>query len=207
VTIREALRASSIVAARCSMSPAHRRLAQVAVELRDWLPNRHGNGARAGGADRTRTHAGFRRGKFDGTEVDQHRRKRWDPTSERNHHGAQSRRHVRCPRLYQLRGRIGSGKERALPIFTCRRQGLNEAASRAEVWQTSTLGEGSSSASHDLGHPRAATLGEEQSGHSREVGIETLTAAHGGGGGKRRGGPRGRAQQTGRPPLNLGITG
>ncbi|MBI2735183.1 MAG: transcription-repair coupling factor [Rhodospirillales bacterium] len=78
--------------------------------------------------------------------------------------------------LYQLRGRIGRGKTRAYAYLTVPPgKALNEAASkRLEVMQTlDTLGAGFQLASHDLDIRGAGNLlGEEQSGHIREVGIE-----------------------------------
>jgi len=78
--------------------------------------------------------------------------------------------------LYQLRGRIGRGKMRAYAYLTVPPgKALNEAASRRlEVMQTlDTLGAGFQLASHDLDIRGAGNLlGEEQSGHIREVGIE-----------------------------------
>ncbi len=111
--------------------------------------------------------------------------------------------------LYQLRGRIGRGKMRAYAYLTVPPgRALNEAASkRLEVMQTlDTLGAGFQLASHDLDIRGAGNLlGEEQSGHIREVGIElyqqlleeAVAAA------------RGRAQEAQAadwsPQLNLGI--
>ena len=111
--------------------------------------------------------------------------------------------------LYQLRGRIGRGKTRAYAYLTVPPgKALNEAASkRLEVMQTlDTLGAGFQLASHDLDIRGAGNLlGEEQSGHIREVGIElyqqlleeAVAAA------------RGRAQEAEQadwsPQLNLGI--
>jgi transcription-repair coupling factor (superfamily II helicase) len=111
--------------------------------------------------------------------------------------------------LYQLRGRIGRGKIRAYAYLTVPPgRALNEAAQkRLEVMQTlDTLGAGFQLASHDLDIRGAGNLlGEEQSGHIREVGIElyqqlleeaVATA-------------RGRAQEAAQadwsPQLNLGI--
>jgi transcription-repair coupling factor (superfamily II helicase) len=78
--------------------------------------------------------------------------------------------------LYQLRGRIGRGKMRAYAYLTVPPgRALNEAAGkRLEVMQTlDTLGAGFQLASHDLDIRGAGNLlGEEQSGHIREVGIE-----------------------------------
>jgi transcription-repair coupling factor (superfamily II helicase) len=78
--------------------------------------------------------------------------------------------------LYQLRGRVGRSKIRAYCYFTIPPgQRLTEAATRRlEVMQTlDTLGAGFTLASHDLDIRGAGNLlGEEQSGHVREVGIE-----------------------------------
>ena len=78
--------------------------------------------------------------------------------------------------LYQLRGRVGRAKVRAYCYLTVPPgRALNEAASkRLEVMQTlDTLGAGFQLASHDLDIRGAGNLlGEEQSGHIREVGIE-----------------------------------
>lgn len=111
--------------------------------------------------------------------------------------------------LYQLRGRIGRGKMRAYAYLTVPPgRALNEAAAkRLEVMQTlDTLGAGFQLASHDLDIRGAGNLlGEEQSGHIREVGIElyqqlleeAVAAA------------RGRSEEAERadwsPQLNLGI--
>jgi transcription-repair coupling factor (superfamily II helicase) len=78
--------------------------------------------------------------------------------------------------LYQLRGRIGRGKVRAYAYLTLpAAKALSETAQRRlEVMQTlDTLGAGFTLASHDLDIRGAGNLlGEEQSGHVREVGIE-----------------------------------
>ena len=78
--------------------------------------------------------------------------------------------------LYQLRGRVGRSKLRAYAYLTLPpKQKLSKAAERRlEVMQTlDTLGAGFSLASHDLDIRGAGNLlGEEQSGHIREVGIE-----------------------------------
>ena len=111
--------------------------------------------------------------------------------------------------LYQLRGRIGRGKMRAYAYLTVPPgRALNEAAAkRLEVMQTlDTLGAGFQLASHDLDIRGAGNLlGEEQSGHIREVGIElyqqlleeAVAAA------------RGRSQKAEKaewsPQINLGI--
>ncbi len=78
--------------------------------------------------------------------------------------------------LYQLRGRVGRSKVRAYAYLTLPPgQKLTKAAEkRLEVMQTlDTLGAGFTLASHDLDIRGAGNLlGEEQSGHIREVGIE-----------------------------------
>ncbi len=78
--------------------------------------------------------------------------------------------------LYQLRGRVGRAKARAYAYFTMPiGQRLTEAAEkRLKVLQSlDTLGAGFSLASHDLDIRGAGNLlGEEQSGHIREVGFE-----------------------------------
>jgi len=111
--------------------------------------------------------------------------------------------------LYQLRGRVGRGKTRAYAYLTVPPgRALNEsAAKRLEVMQTlDTLGAGFQLASHDLDIRGAGNLlGDEQSGHIREVGIElyqqlleeAVAAA------------RGRSQEAEKsewsPQINLGI--
>jgi transcription-repair coupling factor (superfamily II helicase) len=111
--------------------------------------------------------------------------------------------------LYQLRGRVGRGKTRAYAYLTVPPgRALNEAAAkRLEVMQTlDTLGAGFQLASHDLDIRGAGNLlGDEQSGHIREVGIElyqqlleeAVAAA------------RGRSQEAQKsewsPQINLGI--
>ncbi len=78
--------------------------------------------------------------------------------------------------LYQLRGRVGRSKTRAYAyITTPPNQKLTEGAEkRLKVLQSlDTLGAGFSLASHDLDIRGAGNLlGEEQSGHIREVGFE-----------------------------------
>lgn len=78
--------------------------------------------------------------------------------------------------LYQLRGRVGRGKVRAYAYFTLPhgRTLTKQAVQRLEVMQTlDTLGAGFSLASHDMDIRGFGNLvGEEQSGHIREVGIE-----------------------------------
>jgi len=78
--------------------------------------------------------------------------------------------------LYQLRGRIGRSKQRAYAYFTLppRRVPTAGAEKRLKVLQAlDTLGAGFTLASHDLDIRGAGNLlGEEQSGHIREVGLE-----------------------------------
>ncbi len=78
--------------------------------------------------------------------------------------------------LYQLRGRIGRSKLRAYCYLTLPPRGklTDGARKRLEVIQTlDTLGAGFALASHDLDIRGAGNLlGEEQSGHVREVGVE-----------------------------------
>ena len=78
--------------------------------------------------------------------------------------------------LYQLRGRVGRGKQRGYAYLTWPvHHRLSVAAEkRLEVMQTlDQLGAGFTLASHDLDLRGAGNLlGDEQSGHIREVGIE-----------------------------------
>ncbi|HEY4251653.1 MAG TPA: transcription-repair coupling factor [Roseomonas sp.] len=78
--------------------------------------------------------------------------------------------------LYQLRGRVGRGKLRGYAFLTWpAAHRLSPAAQkRLEVMQTlDNLGAGFTLASHDLDIRGAGNLlGDEQSGHIREVGIE-----------------------------------
>lgn len=78
--------------------------------------------------------------------------------------------------LYQIRGRIGRGKTRAYAYLTHEVQkSLNDTASkRLEVMGTlDTLGSGFQLASHDMDIRGSGNLlGEEQSGHIQEVGVE-----------------------------------
>ncbi|MCQ8240828.1 transcription-repair coupling factor [Rhizosaccharibacter radicis] len=78
--------------------------------------------------------------------------------------------------LYQLRGRVGRGKQRGYAYLTWPQQHRLSASAqkRLEVMQTlDTLGAGFTLASHDLDLRGAGNLlGDEQSGHIREVGIE-----------------------------------
>ena len=78
--------------------------------------------------------------------------------------------------LYQMRGRVGRSKIRAYAYLTVPARGkiTPTAEKRLEVMQTlDTLGAGFTLASHDMDIRGAGNLlGEEQSGHIREVGVE-----------------------------------
>ncbi|MDQ4059883.1 MAG: transcription-repair coupling factor, partial [Pseudomonadota bacterium] len=82
--------------------------------------------------------------------------------------------------LYQIRGRIGRSKTRAYALFTIPpdRKLTPTAEKRLKVLQSlDTLGAGFQLASHDLDIRGAGNLlGEEQSGHIREVGYELYQA-------------------------------
>ena len=110
--------------------------------------------------------------------------------------------------LYQLRGRIGRSKLRAYAYFTLPPKRVPTAAAekRLKVLQAlDQLGAGFSLASHDLDIRGAGNLlGEEQSGHIREVGLElyqqmleeaVLTARSGGAA----------AEEAWSPQINLGT--
>lgn len=78
--------------------------------------------------------------------------------------------------LYQIRGRIGRSKQRAYAYMTYR-PGVTlnpNALRRLEVLETlDTLGSGFQLASHDMDIRGAGNLlGESQSGHIREIGVE-----------------------------------
>ena len=78
--------------------------------------------------------------------------------------------------LYQLRGRVGRSKIRAYALFTvpANRQLTPQAEKRLKVLQSlDSLGAGFQLASHDLDIRGAGNLlGDEQSGHIKEVGYE-----------------------------------
>ena len=78
--------------------------------------------------------------------------------------------------LYQLRGRVGRSKARAYALFTvpAEKTLTAQADRRLKVLQSlDTLGAGFQLATHDLDLRGAGNLlGEEQSGHIREVGYE-----------------------------------
>ena len=78
--------------------------------------------------------------------------------------------------LYQLRGRVGRSKQRAYALLTTppNRTLTAAAEKRLKVLQSlDSLGAGFTLASHDLDIRGAGNLlGEEQSGHVKEVGYE-----------------------------------
>lgn len=77
--------------------------------------------------------------------------------------------------LYQLRGRVGRSKVRAYALFTLPERKITpQAEQRLKVLQSlDTLGAGFQLASHDLDIRGAGNLlGDEQSGHIKEVGFE-----------------------------------
>jgi transcription-repair coupling factor (superfamily II helicase) len=82
--------------------------------------------------------------------------------------------------LYQLRGRVGRSKTRAYAYLTLPHGKIltREAERRLEVMQQlDTLGAGFQLASHDMDiRGFGNLLGEEQSGHVKEVGIELYQA-------------------------------
>lgn len=88
--------------------------------------------------------------------------------------------HFGLAQLYQIRGRIGRAKARAYALFTvpANRRLTETAERRLTVLQSlESLGAGFQLASHDLDIRGAGNLlGEEQSGHIREVGFELYQA-------------------------------
>ena len=96
---------------------------------------------------------------------------------DRQHPDRAPRRHVSgWLQVYQLRGRVGRAKMRAYALLTLpsRRKITPQAERRLKVLQSlDTLGAGFQLASHDLDIRGAGNLlGEEQSGHIKEVGYE-----------------------------------
>lgn len=111
--------------------------------------------------------------------------------------------------LYQLRGRVGRSKTRAYAYMTTGRSGLLNpmAEKRLKVLQSlDSLGAGFTLASHDLDMRGGGNLlGEDQSGHIKEVGVELYQAMlrdaveeikHGGS----------PLEETWSPQLNLGVS-
>jgi transcription-repair coupling factor (superfamily II helicase) len=111
--------------------------------------------------------------------------------------------------LYQLRGRVGRSKARAYAYFTVPAgQRLTEGAEkRLKVLQSlDTLGAGFSLASHDLDIRGAGNLlGEEQSGHIREVGFELYQAMLEEAVATLKGGEAAEAQDQWSPQISLGT--
>ena len=115
--------------------------------------------------------------------------------------------------LYQLRGRVGRGRQRAYAYLTSDPQRLlsPQARRRLEVMQTlDTLGAGFTLASYDMDIRGAGNLlGDEQSGHVREVGVElyqemlrqAVDAAKSGRGGE----SEDDAKPAWTPQINLGL--
>ena len=115
--------------------------------------------------------------------------------------------------LYQLRGRVGRSRQRAYAYLTSDPQRLisPQARRRFEVMQTlDTLGAGFTLASYDMDIRGAGNLlGDEQSGHVREVGVElyqemlrqAVDAAKSG----RGGGSEDDAKPAWTPQINLGL--
>jgi transcription-repair coupling factor (superfamily II helicase) len=111
--------------------------------------------------------------------------------------------------LYQLRGRVGRSKIRAYAYFTIPADArLTPAAEkRLKVLQSlDTLGAGFVLASHDLDIRGAGNLlGEEQSGHIREVGFELYQSMLEEAVAALRGGEGGEVEDQWSPRINLGT--
>ena len=112
--------------------------------------------------------------------------------------------------LYQLRGRVGRSKRRAYAYFTTPPgQALSEGAEkRLKVLQSlDTLGAGFSLASHDLDIRGAGNLlGEEQSGHIREVGFELYQSMLEEAVAAMKGGDLGEADDKWSPDIAIGLS-
>jgi transcription-repair coupling factor (superfamily II helicase) len=111
--------------------------------------------------------------------------------------------------LYQLRGRIGRSKQRGYAYLTLPADRVlsQVAEKRLQVMQTlDTLGAGFTLASHDLDIRGAGNLlGEEQSGHIREVGIELYQHMLEEAVQEARGAARAVAAESWTPQINLGM--
>ena len=111
--------------------------------------------------------------------------------------------------LYQLRGRVGRSKRRAYAYFTLPpNKRLTEGANkRLKVLQSlDTLGAGFTLASHDLDIRGAGNLlGEEQSGHIKEVGFELYQSMLEEAIASLKGGDLGEAQDQWSPQISLGT--
>ena len=112
--------------------------------------------------------------------------------------------------LYQLRGRVGRSKARAYAYFTTPAgQRLTEGAEkRLKVLQSlDTLGAGFSLASHDMDILGAGNLlGEEQSGHIKEVGFELYQSMLEEAVAALKGGDLGETQEQWSPQISLGTS-
>jgi transcription-repair coupling factor (superfamily II helicase) len=111
--------------------------------------------------------------------------------------------------LYQLRGRIGRSKQRAYAYLTTPAAAKITAGAerRLHVLQSlDSLGAGFSVASHDLDLRGAGNLvGDEQSGHIREVGIELYQAMLEEAVASLRTGEAGESREAWSPQINLGA--
>jgi transcription-repair coupling factor (superfamily II helicase) len=111
--------------------------------------------------------------------------------------------------LYQLRGRIGRSKQRGYAYLTLPADRVLSpvAEKRLQVMQTlDTLGAGFTLASHDLDIRGAGNLlGEEQSGHIREVGIELYQHMLEEAVNEARGAVTAAAAESWTPQINLGM--
>jgi transcription-repair coupling factor (superfamily II helicase) len=112
--------------------------------------------------------------------------------------------------LYQLRGRVGRSKIRAYAYFTIPADArlTPGAERRLKVLQSlDTLGAGFVLASHDLDIRGAGNLlGEEQSGHIREVGFELYQSMLEEAVAALRGGREGEVEDQWSPRINLGTS-
>ena len=112
--------------------------------------------------------------------------------------------------LYQLRGRVGRSKIRAYAYFTIPADArlTPSAERRLKVLQSlDTLGAGFVLASHDLDIRGAGNLlGEEQSGHIREVGVELYQSMLEEAVAALRGGQEGEVEDQWSPRINLGTS-
>ena len=112
--------------------------------------------------------------------------------------------------LYQLRGRVGRSKTRAYAYFTTPPgQRLTEGAGkRLKVLQSlDNLGAGFSLASHDLDIRGGGNLlGEEQSGHIREVGFELYQSMLEEAVATLKGGDQSEAEEQWSPQISLGTS-
>ena len=112
--------------------------------------------------------------------------------------------------LYQLRGRVGRSKTRAYAYFTTppNRKLTEGAERRLKVLQSlDTLGAGFSLASHDLDIRGAGNLlGEEQSGHIKEVGFELYQTMLEEAVANLRGGDLAEAQEQWSPQISIGTS-